>query len=137
VLSGATEAHSVLQRERERLLAELRAVGIRLGGVYVEQVDISARPRIDLEGLRSREDAVGELFRGVAEVLGDEEARTALRAEVLSGLDGLPQHLREDQELDELLADAERLLLGCFLDGSNDAGGAEVARSVRREIEGA
>jgi DNA repair exonuclease SbcCD nuclease subunit len=137
VLSGATEAHSVLQRERERLLAELRAVGIRLGGVYVEQVEISARPRIDLEGLRSREDAVGELFRGVAELLGDDEARAALRAEVLLGLDGLPQHLREEHELDELLADAERLLLGCFLDGSSDSGGVEAARSAKREAEGA
>ncbi len=134
-LAGATDAHAALRRGRERVLNELRAVGIRLGGVYVEQVDISARPRVDLNDLRSRSDAVGELFRGVADVLTDDEARAALRAEVLSGLEGLPQHLRAEDELDELMRDAERLLLACFLDGSGQDGPEDDARSGKREAE--
>lgn len=133
VLSGATEAHSALERDREGLLAELRGVGLELGGVYVERVETRTTPRVSIDAVRAREDAVGELFRGVAEVASDDEASAAFREEVLSGLESLPQHLREAGDFDDLIAEAERLLLGRFL--GSEVSASEGARSVRRETE--
>jgi exonuclease SbcD len=122
-LRGPTAAHGALACHQERLLAELRALGLAWGNLYIERVDVETSPAIDLEALREREDAIGELFRGIGEVGMDAESLQALRAEVLVGLDGIAQELlREEAVAEELLLAAERLLLGRLLgDGDTEA----------------
>lgn len=121
IVSGATQAHAALAAHRERLVAELRALGLDWGNLYVERVELRTQPAIDLDRLRRRDDAIGELFRGLGDMAGDEEALSALRAEVLSGLEGLPQELlRGESDPAELLAEAEGLLLGRLLGSKND-----------------
>lgn len=121
VLSGATQAHAALATQRERLVAELRALGLDWGNLYVERVELKTQPAIDLDRLRRRDDAIGELFRGLGEIASDEEALAALRAEVLNGLEGLPQELlRGESDPAELLAEAEGLLLGRLLGTTDD-----------------
>lgn len=121
VVSGATQAHAALAAHRERLVAELRALGLDWGNLYVERVELRTQPALDLERLRRRDDAIGELFRGLGEMAGDEEALSALRAEVLAGLEGLPQELlRGESNPAELLGEAEGLLLGRLLGAKDD-----------------
>ena len=121
IVSGATQAHAALAAHRERLVAELRALGLDWGNLYVDRVELRTQPAIDLDRLRRRDDAIGELFRGLGDMTGDEEALSALRAEVLSGLEGLPQELlRGESDPAELLAEAEGLLLGRLLGSKND-----------------
>lgn len=120
-LRGPTAAHRALTCHRERLLAELQALGLGWGNLYIERVEVETSPAVDLGSLRQREDAIGELFRGLGEVGGDEESLQDLRAEVLAGLEGVAQEiLREEADAEKLLAAAERLLLGRLL-GEGDA----------------
>lgn len=116
ILRGPTAAHGALACHQERLVQELRALGLSWGNVYIERVELRTRPAIDLDALQHREDAIGELFRGVRGVGEDEDALEDLRAEVLAGLEGVPQDLlRPESEAGELLEAAERLLLGRLL----------------------
>lgn len=124
VLQGASPAHAALVAHPERLVAELRGLSVSLGNLYVERVEVRTRPALDLATLRQREDAVGELFRGLGELAQEAEALEELRAEVLAGLDGIPQELlRPESNAAELLAAAERLLLGRLLGTTETEGG--------------
>ncbi len=117
ILRGATEAHGALLADRERLLGELRGVGIDAGGVYIERVEVSTRPAIDPETLAGREDALGELFRSLEAIRANDDELDRLRREVLSGLEGLPNEVLQDaaSSMPSLVEDAERLLLARFL----------------------
>lgn len=120
-LQGRSAAHAALLARPDRVLAELRALGLSWGNAYIERVELRTGPAVDLSTLRQREDALGELFRSVDELRAEGEALEELRAEVLRGLEGLAQDVvRSESDAEELLLAAERLLLGRLL-GSGDA----------------
>jgi DNA repair exonuclease SbcCD nuclease subunit len=115
-LHGRSPAHGALVARSERVLAELRALGLGAGGVYIERVELRSGPAVDLPTVRQREDAIGELFRSLEELRSEGEALEELRAEVLRGLEGLAQDVvRSESDAEELLDAAERLLSGRLL----------------------
>jgi exonuclease SbcD len=127
VVRGATRAHDALQDDAEKWIAEVRQIANDLGGeVFVEKVRLATDPRIDLEALARREDAVGELVRSLRAMRGDPAAieelievlaplRNKLPVEAREGEDGL--RLDDPALLAQVLEDVERMLLPRVLAG--------------------
>lgn len=81
---GSTPAHEGLWREQHGFEAEVRALGVRTGRLWVEKVKILTTRVLDLAQAR-RDDAVGVLAQRVSE-LRDDEAALAAFAEHFSDL---------------------------------------------------
>jgi DNA repair protein SbcD/Mre11 len=118
VLSGATRAHVALQEDSERLTAQIRACGLELGApAWVEKVRIETRAPLDLERLRRKDDATGQLARSLALLREDADARAELLAAFTELRQKLPSELRRhlEQQTGEgfgaVLDDVEQLLL--------------------------
>jgi DNA repair exonuclease SbcCD nuclease subunit len=119
-LTGATDAHFELARDADRWLHEVRQLSslISCGEVWVEKVEVSTRPRIDVDALKRRDDVVGELARAFVEISADAEELARLAAEVAPVWQKLPAELRRDlPALDDpsvmraLLRDVEAAIL--------------------------
>jgi DNA repair exonuclease SbcCD nuclease subunit len=126
VLDGETPAHAALAGHRERLVAECQAAAQRAAGeVWIERVSVATRPPGDLDAAAQRPDAVGALLRAIADMSGDDDARSALGAELEQIVSRLPGELKAAwsdagapiaaSKLDGAIAAARDLLAGRIL----------------------
>jgi hypothetical protein len=121
VVRGSSRAHADLVAHVARWEAELRALGTEFAeDLFIERVDVATRAPLDLEGLGSRHDAIGQVARALAALRGDAEARagllselselrTKLPAEVREGVDAV--RLDDPESLAGVLGDVEQMLL--------------------------
>jgi DNA repair exonuclease SbcCD nuclease subunit len=127
---GASAAHELLGARSERLLEEVRALTLDLSGeAWLEKVEVATRPAADRGLLREREDAIGEMLRGLGNLARDDAALLELAGELLELKRKLPPELREGPDaidldspeaLRRLLAEVEDTLLPAVR-GSEDA----------------
>lgn len=122
IVEGATRAHATISRDPERWLAEVRALGTELGGedLWVEKIRFATRDYLDLAELCSRDDAIAQVFRGLAELRQNGDARAGIARELATLVTRLPQALRSGPDaldwespagMEALLEDVEQLLL--------------------------
>jgi DNA repair protein SbcD/Mre11 len=127
---GASAAHELLASGSERLVEEVRALTLDLSGeAWLEKVEVGTRPLGQRAQLRAREDAIGELLRGLGALARDDAALLELAAELVELKRKLPPELREGPDaidldspeaLRSLLAEVEDTLLPAVR-GSEDA----------------
>ncbi|HYP97905.1 MAG TPA: DNA repair exonuclease [Polyangiaceae bacterium] len=127
---GATAAHEQLSARFERVVEEIRALTLDLSAeTWLEKVELATRPSAERAELREREDAIGELVRGLGNLSQDDAALSELAAELLELKRKLPPELREgpdaiDLESPEamrrLLTEVEQTLLPAVR-GTEDA----------------
>lgn len=121
-VEGATAAHGELSRDPERWAAQIRALSAEVAGddLWLEKVRFATRDRTDLAELVGRDDAIGQVFRGLAAVRDSAEARAEIARELSVLSSKLPAALRsgplalgwdDPASLDLLLDDVEQLLL--------------------------
>ena len=121
-VEGRTEAHDTIARSLDLFRQQVRAAGLEAGSedVWIEKVEARTAPLRDLDDLRRRDDAIGELLRQVREVTSDEAFLGALAGEVAELLQKLPHEVRESIGLPDLadptaaraaITEAEALLL--------------------------
>jgi len=129
-IHGATAAHEQLAARLDRVTEEIRALSLDLSAeAWLEKVELATRPSAERAVLREREDAIGELLKGLGRLAQDETALGELAAELLELKRKLPPELREgpdaiDLESPEamrrLLAEVEQTLLPAVR-GTEDA----------------
>jgi len=129
-LTGASAAHELLVTRAERVVEEVRALTSDLSGeAWLEKVELATRPAALRAPLREREDAIGEMLRGIAELAADDASLAELGAELAELKRRLPTDLREGPDaidldspeaLRALLAEIEDTLVPA-LRGSEDA----------------
>jgi DNA repair exonuclease SbcCD nuclease subunit len=121
-VSGRSPAHAELVERQDELSAEIRRLAARLGGeeLWLEKIELSTLPEIDLGELAARDDALGEVVRGIAALRADDAELEALSLELrelgkrLRGVLGREADelgFSDPARLRELLDDAERELL--------------------------
>jgi len=118
---GASAAHEQLAAQREKLTQEVRALTLDLAGeAWLEKVEIATLPVAARAQLREREDAVGELLRGLSGIANDAAALLELAGELAELKRKLPPELREGPDaidldspeaLRRLLVEVEQSLL--------------------------
>jgi len=131
VFAGACAAHEEIARAEARWVNELRAAATDVTGgqAWLEKVRFGTAPTIDLDALRERDSAVGDLLRYLGEVAGDEDElgglakeltdlKAKLPAELTDGPDGLD--LDSPAAIRAAIEDVERLLLPRLLAGGAD-----------------
>jgi DNA repair exonuclease SbcCD nuclease subunit len=122
VVRGRSPAHAELVRHAARFDGEVRALASRvaLDELFLEKVQISTAPEVDWSELRARDDAIGQVFRGLDELRRDEPALLGLAREIVEARRKLDKFLVEvpgepklddPEHLRELLEDVERELL--------------------------
>ena len=95
-LEGASGAHEALANRSERVTEEIRALASDLPGeAWLEKVELATRPLAERALLRDREDAIGEMLRGLAGLLDDDAALSELATELVELKRKLPAELRE------------------------------------------
>lgn len=127
VVKGRTRLHAQLQREAERWEAEIRSRAYDMSQVWIEGVELATQGATDLERLRQRPDAVGQVLRAVGNYRSDADARRSLR-ELFADLEvKLPIEITAgntdtvQEWIDRALIDVERRLLGDLAgDGEGD-----------------
>ncbi len=117
---GASPAHELLMARVERVTEEVRALTLDLSGeAWLEKVELATLPLARAE-LREREDAIGELLRGLSAITQDDAALGELAAELAELKRKLPPELREGPDaidlespeaLRNLLSEVEQTLL--------------------------
>ncbi|HWZ87863.1 MAG TPA: DNA repair exonuclease, partial [Polyangiaceae bacterium] len=130
-LEGASGAHEALAKGSERVTEEIRALASDLPGeAWLEKVELATRPLTERALLREREDAIGEMLRGLAGLLDDDAALGELGSELVELKRKLPAELREGPDaldlespeaLRHLLRSIEETLVPT-LRGSEDLG---------------
>jgi len=128
-IHGASAAHEQLAARLDRLTEEIRAVTLDLPSeAWLEKVELSTRPLSERVDLREREDAIGELLRGLGKLACDDAALLELAAELSDLKRKLPSELREGpdaidldspQALRSLLSEVEQTLVPA-VSGSQD-----------------
>ena len=118
---GASAAHEQLASRSPRVLEEVRALTSDLSGeAWLEKVEIATEPLARRAELREREDAIGEMLRGLGAVVRDDAALLELAAELVELKRKLPAELREGPDaidlespeaLRQLLAEVEQTLV--------------------------
>ncbi len=121
-ITGASAAHSELSQKRELLLNELRSYAVDQGDVFLESVSIATVGQVSPETLRSRKDALGDLFRSLSEIEKGSQVREEIWEEVLRPLSSVSVELLRDESLDRdsILRDAGRLLEGRLLGSGSE-----------------
>ncbi|MEO6602165.1 MAG: DNA repair exonuclease [Polyangiaceae bacterium] len=117
---GASFAHETLMARFESVTQEVRALTLDLSGeAWLEKVELATTPLVHAD-LREREDAIGELLRGVSGLAEDDAALAELAGELVELKRKLPPELREGPDaidlespeaLRRLLAEVEQTLL--------------------------
>ena len=122
IVEGASGAHGELCRDPERFVAELRAIASEVGGeeLWLEKIRLATREAADLAAMAARDDAIGQVFRGLAALRGSAGGRSELARELAQLTHRLPASLRsgplaldwnDPTGFDALLDDVEQLLL--------------------------
>lgn len=125
-LGGVTAAHAALAADSERWLHEVRVAANDIGRerVWLEQVRLLTRDELDLDGLRARDDALGQLCRAIEALRGGGPELSALMEEFADLRSKLPPVLRDGDDalrLDDpayfvaALDDVEQILLHALL----------------------
>jgi len=127
---GASPIHEQLNARVERVTEEVRALSLDLSAeAWLEKVELATRPSVERAQLREREDAFGELVRGLEGLARDDAALSELAAELIELKRKLPPELREGPDaidlespeaLRRLLTEVEQTLLPAVR-GSEDA----------------
>jgi exonuclease SbcD len=109
---GASAAHDQLMARFERVTEEVRALTLDLSGeAWLEKVELATSPEAHGD-LRERDDAIGELLRGLSGVAHDDAALAELALELAELKRKLPPELREGPDAIDLESpDALRQLL--------------------------
>jgi exonuclease SbcD len=117
---GASVAHEPLMARFERVTEEVRALTLDLSGeAWLEKVELATSP-VSRAALGERDDAIGELLRGLSGIAQDETALAELAAELTDLKRKLPPELREGPDaidlespeaLRHLLAEVEQTLV--------------------------
>lgn len=122
-LRGRTEAYAQVASAPDSFVADVRALASDVGGegVWAEKIELhDLRLPLDVERMRERDDAQGELLRSLAGLVDDAAARKALHEAVEPLLQKLPPEARETDDginlddaaaLTEVLRDVEAILL--------------------------
>jgi len=119
-VTGESAAHDALLRDAERWENAIRAIAYDVDDLWVEKIRLRTRAPIDRAELATRDDAIGQLFRSLRDLRGDEEAVAALGTHFAELEKKLPREAREGDDgvrlndpayLREALEDVERLLL--------------------------
>ncbi len=129
-IEGASAAHEACMQRSEQLLEEVRALTLDLPGeAWLEKVELHTRPLGERARLREREDAIGEMLRGLGSLAADDAALSELALELGELKRKLPADLREGPDaidldspeaMRELLSAIEETL-GSALRGGEDA----------------
>jgi DNA repair exonuclease SbcCD nuclease subunit len=119
---GTTAAHSALQASSEHWIQEVRSLALDAGGafVWIEKVQFATHAAMNMQALRERDDALGELLRDLRTLRDNDaelesltsefsELKRKLPAEFLSGADAVA--FSELSELRGLLDEVEDLLV--------------------------
>jgi DNA repair protein SbcD/Mre11 len=102
-IHGASAAHEQLAARAERVTEEVRALTLDLPAeAWLEKVELVTRPLAERAELREREDAIGELLRGLTSLGRDDAALVELGAELVELKRKLPPELREGPEAIDL-----------------------------------
>jgi hypothetical protein len=126
VVRGATRAHAALERDGARFTAELRLAASDVGGdaLWLEKALFETRVPIDLDGVRERDDVIGQIVHSIEALRGDDATASGLFAEIAELAHKLPNELREGLDgwnLDDpaqrraILGDVEQMLLSRLL----------------------
>lgn len=119
-VSGRCAIHSSLVADPEAWRNEIRAAALAAAGddVWIEAIETETEPAVDLSAARTRDDAVGELLRGVDGLLGDIIRSQSVVDEAVRDVVGsLPAEIRNDPLLleglgqDRVRQDVAHLLL--------------------------
>jgi exonuclease SbcD len=102
-LEGASAAHALLTTRSERVTEEMRALASDLPGeAWLEKVELATRPLAERGPLREREDAIGEMLRGLGGLAHDDVALAELATELAELKRKLPAELREGPDAIDL-----------------------------------
>src|SRR3954468_483095 len=83
-IHGASAAHEQLAARAERVTEEVRALTLDLAAeAWLEKVELATRPLAERAELREREDAIGELLRGLGDLTRDDAALLELAQELV------------------------------------------------------
>jgi hypothetical protein len=100
---GASAAHEALASHSERVLEEVRALTLDLAGdAWLEKVELATRPLAQRVPLREREDAIGEMLRGLSGIARDDAALLELAGELAELKRKIPPELREGPDAIDL-----------------------------------
>ncbi len=118
---GASAAHEQLLSRSEKVTEEVRALTLDLTGeAWLEKVELATQPAAARAELREREDAIGEMLRGLGKIAKDDAALLELAEELADLKRKLPPELREGPDaidldspeaLRRLLSEVEQTLL--------------------------
>jgi exonuclease SbcD len=102
-VEGASAAHELCATQSERLTEEIRALASDLpGDAWLEKVELATRPVALRARLREREDAIGEMLRGLGDLADDDAALAELASELVELKRKLPADLREGPDAIDL-----------------------------------
>jgi len=102
-IHGASAAHEQLSASVDRVTEEVRALTLDLAGeAWLEKVELATRPLGERAELREREDAIGELVRGLGQLAHDDAALLELAEELLEVKRKLPPELRDGPDAIDL-----------------------------------
>ncbi|MEZ4233372.1 MAG: metallophosphoesterase family protein [Polyangiaceae bacterium] len=122
---GRSALHGELSSDPERWLAEFRRVANEVGSVWLERLELSTRPQVELSALRELGGPVGQLARTLERLRRDPQELAEVCQELAELERRLPRELRDGPERLGLtdaemtgaeLAAVERLLLPLLFD---------------------
>lgn len=126
-ITGATRAHAELVRDADKVIGDVRAIAIDVGGdaLWVGDIRTRTRPPLDAASLSGSTDPVAMLLRVANEAASDERIARELAASVADLAAKLPDELRRDPafsfiddpaSLPSVLRDVEELLVALLVD---------------------
>ncbi|HDH05209.1 MAG TPA: DNA repair exonuclease [Nitrospirae bacterium] len=122
LITGKSKAHAGLIANPEQCINDIRGIAtdISNGDIWIEKVKIKTAAQIDIEEMRSRDDAIGELLRSIHDLGIDREALSRMMDEFSDLKRKLPIELRQGEDpvnlddpgkLKEIIADVKQILL--------------------------
>ena len=121
IITGKSKAHAGLIANPEQCINNIReiATDISNGDIWIEKVKIKTSAQIDLEEMRNRDDAIGELLRSIDNLSIDQESlsnmmdefsdlKRKLPLEFKQGED--PINLDDPEKLKEIITDVKQIL---------------------------
>ncbi|GBD95798.1 MAG TPA: DNA repair exonuclease [Nitrospirae bacterium] len=121
MIKGNSKAHAGLIANPEQCINDIREVAtdISTGDIWIEKVKIKTAAQIDIEEMRNRDDAIGELLRAIDNLSIDRESLSGMMDEFSDLKRKLPVELRQGEDsinlddpeqLEEIIADVKQIL---------------------------